>query len=67
MDWSNFFKETNNGLGIVIIIGLFVVARCFRLLMRHLNIRKHGWPPPHLNADGDDAKVDEVGKTFWSK
>ena len=20
--------------------------------IRHLNIRKHGWPPPHCNADG---------------
>lgn len=20
---------------------------------RHLNIRKSGWPPPHLDADGD--------------
>lgn len=22
-------------------------------LMRHLNIRKHGWPPGHCDADGD--------------
>jgi len=21
--------------------------------MRHLNIRRHGWPPAHLDADGD--------------
>ena len=24
-------------------------------LMRHLNIRKNGWPPEHLDADGDFA------------
>ena len=21
--------------------------------IRHLNIRKAGWPPPHVDADGD--------------
>lgn len=27
--------------------------RCWNRLMRHLNIRCHGWPPAHLDADGD--------------
>lgn len=27
--------------------------RCWNRLMRHMNIRKHGWPPQHLDADGD--------------
>lgn len=22
-------------------------------ILRHLNIRKHGYPPPHCDADGD--------------
>lgn len=22
-------------------------------LIRHFNVRKAGWPPPHLDADGD--------------
>jgi hypothetical protein len=28
----------------------------FRLVnrwFRHLNIKAHGWPPPHVDADGD--------------
>lgn len=29
------------------------VGHCWSRLMRHLNIRKHGWPPEHLDADGD--------------
>lgn len=27
--------------------------RCWNRLLRHLNIRKAGWPPAHLDADGD--------------
>lgn len=27
--------------------------RCWNRFMRHLNVRKHGWPPAHLDADGD--------------
>lgn len=27
--------------------------RCWNRLMRHLNVRKAGWPPAHLDADGD--------------
>ena len=30
-----------------------MVFRCWNRLMRHLNIRKFGWPPEHLDADGD--------------
>lgn len=26
---------------------------CWNRLLRHLNVRKAGWPPPHLDADGD--------------
>ncbi len=25
--------------------------------LRHMNIRKHGWPPQHCDADGDSAKT----------
>jgi hypothetical protein len=34
----------------------------FRLpnrVIRHLNIRKHGWPPEHLDADGDFKKEEK--------
>jgi hypothetical protein len=36
---------------------LLIVARCAFLVhnrtMRMLNVRAHGWPPSHLDADGD--------------
>jgi hypothetical protein len=38
------------------------VAKCWNRFLRHLNIRKHGWPPSHLDADGDwkpEPKNDE--------
>ena len=27
-------------------------------IMRHWNIRKHGYPPAHLDADGDFRPID---------
>jgi len=27
--------------------------------LRAMNIRKHGWPPPHCDADGDFKKEEE--------
>ena len=27
--------------------------------LRHMNIRKHGWPPEHCDADGDFKKKKE--------
>lgn len=34
-----------------------VTFLCWNRLIRHLNVRKHGWPPEHLDADGDFKKV----------
>ncbi|MCA9458470.1 MAG: hypothetical protein KC587_17515 [Nitrospira sp.] len=31
----------------------FMVLEFLYLFIRHLNIRRHGWPPPHCDADGD--------------
>jgi len=33
----------------------FIINR----LLRHMNIRKHGWPPEHCDADGDLKDTDE--------
>lgn len=46
---------------------LIILAACIDLVSflwnrfwRHWNIRKHGYPPPHCDADGDfKNKVDE--------
>lgn len=32
---------------------LKTVFQCWNRFMRHLNIRKAGWPPSHCDADGD--------------
>jgi len=41
-------------LAIIIVGGLRVVfAMCISRPLRHMNIRKHGWPPAHCDADGD--------------
>ena len=37
--------------GTQIIFGVFI--RLPNRMIRHMNIRKHGWPPPHCDADGD--------------
>lgn len=37
----------------IIYVMAATVFRCWNRLMRHLNIRKHGWPTPPLDADGD--------------
>jgi len=53
--FSDFFVW----LGTVILIGLIFgnflnfLFRCWNRFLRHLNIRKAGWPPPYLDADGD--------------
>lgn len=33
-----------------------VLLRSLRMATRYLNIRRHGWPPPHLDADGDAVR-----------
>ncbi len=46
-------------IGVEIMIGItfqFFFNFLFRVinrLIRHMNIRKKGWPPSHLDADGD--------------
>lgn len=56
--WQAFFMGPF--LLIVLYIVLFIVAgtifRMWNRLMRCLSIRKHGWPPAHCDADGDQVK-----------
>lgn len=32
---------------------VLLVVRLVNRWIRHLNIKQHGWPPAHLDADGD--------------
>jgi hypothetical protein len=34
---------------------LEVLWRSYNRTMRMISIRKHGWPPPHCDADGDST------------
>ena len=36
-----------------------LIFKIWNRFMRHLNIRKHGWPPPHCDADGDFKPEEE--------
>lgn len=42
---------------IVMLIALYIITRfifrIFNRILRHRNIMKHGYPPPHCDADGD--------------
>jgi hypothetical protein len=49
-------------LAAILIVGN-LLAWPFRLanrVVRHLNIRKAGWPPEHLDADGDYKRKEEA-------
>ncbi len=36
-----------------------VIFRPINRFIRHRNIKAHGWPPPHCDADGDLREVEE--------
>jgi len=36
-----------------------ILRYCINRPLRHMNIRKHGWPPVHCDADGDFKKEDK--------
>lgn len=50
--------------GIVFLFALYIstrfLFRCWNRWVRHLNIKAHGWPPAHLDADGDPVDGDQV-------
>ena len=37
----------------------FTFSMCINRPLRHMNIRKHGWPPEHCDADGDLVKTSD--------
>jgi hypothetical protein len=49
-------------LGHLVLLGMVLnafIITPLRLFIRSRNIKRHGWPPPHLNADGDFNKKDD--------
>ena len=52
--WLTFF------LAMFALAGLRVVfIYSINRPLRHANIRKHGWPPAHCDADGDFKNADK--------
>lgn len=52
----DFMAEQPFSAKLIIYILTRFITRPWIRLMRHLNIRKHGWPTAHLDVDGDFAK-----------
>jgi hypothetical protein len=49
-------------LGFILIMGSIFnfLLRLVNRIMRHSNIRKHGYPPQHCDADGDFRPIKKV-------
>jgi hypothetical protein len=45
--------EFLTALVFVIVIIAFLIGHVVNKMTNHLNIKSHGWPPPHLDASGD--------------
>lgn len=43
---------------LLVYVVLCIVWRLPNRLIRHLNIRKAGWPPPYCDADGEAVDED---------
>lgn len=40
----------------VVVFVVSVPLLAWSRFLRHLNVRNHGWPPPHCDADGDPVE-----------
>lgn len=56
----NIWQFMSDSPWLTFFLGIFVVLPALKattwaigLPFRAMNIRKHGWPPAHLDADGD--------------
>lgn len=45
--------------GICLFLGLGFSVKLVNRIMRHWNIHKHGYPPPHCDADGDFKETEK--------
>lgn len=54
--------------GVIIILQMFLyfivngIIRMWSRFIRFLMVRKHGWPPAHLDADGDWQPKNKITK-----
>lgn len=50
------------GVFSILYILLYCTINAFNRFFRHWNIRKHGYPPSHCDADGDFKEIDKLIK-----
>jgi hypothetical protein len=55
--FSGFWKFW--GVIILLVLPVSLILNLWSRFMRMIMVRKHGWPPSHLDADGDWPKKDE--------
>jgi len=55
--FSNFWIWL--GFAILFEIPFNMIVKIVKHLVRGASIRKHGWPPAHLDADGDFKKEEK--------
>lgn len=48
-----FAGDHTEAFVIIILVGALLIRRMVYATARVLMVRKHGWPPAHLDADGD--------------
>lgn len=60
----NIYQFMSESPWLTFFLGFLIAEFAIRLfinlpnrIMRHWNIHKHGYPPPHCDADGDFRKV----------
>ena len=62
MNIYQFMSENPFLTFFLVLIVVQAIAAVLRFLpnriMRHMNIRKHGYPPAHCDADGDFRELD---------
>lgn len=59
MDFWKFADQNPWLLFGLAVLFYWMVTILWSRFMRHLNVRSKGWPPPHLDADGDFKPKDQ--------
>lgn len=53
MDFWKFADQNPWLIFALAVLFYWALTLLWSRFMRHLNVRSKGWPPPHLDADGD--------------
>ena len=62
MDIYQFMSDSPLVTIIIVVVVCSMIATIVNRSFRHWNIRKHGYPPAHCDADGDS--VDDSNELY---